>query len=462
LFADHGARGAVAARNFSFDLANAGSAIGSFLGNTITFELVADGSLGDLAFHFKGAALTFSTSSFGFTLCGKTGRQVVEEAAAIGQDAPPKRGKALINGWRRGRDLGTDALTKFFEQCRGGRRRVTVHLKDALPNLTLSPGRRAKEANALTKRAKIFQELRTLRHGASDGRNNVAAGLRGSLLLANAERGAGQTKRLTKGRDTAQREVALFFKLLALDVKQRLFARLLKAARCKERIDHGIKSVLRLGKTGAKLALHPFIKLGDALLVSAELCKSLIVGVGSLAGRQFADGTLGAALKFGLSDGLAGAAKRTTHACLLAEAKAFAGGTLLDVAERGVEDGLRVGRHVAGQVGFRYGGGKAARSSNALLGQFGRQGAETAGLRSKTPGSFEGALLVRGEAGNARNGATLRVDIGLEGFSRKAAGACDEFFTGTLDGRGRREGSALSRGARADTKKAAKGTTDCG
>ena len=74
----------------SFAIGSLGFELGLVLGEAVTFGFFADGVLDDLAFHVEGATLLFGTGCGSLLLGGDTGSQVVEKAAAIGQDAPTK------------------------------------------------------------------------------------------------------------------------------------------------------------------------------------------------------------------------------------------------------------------------------------------------------------------------------------------------------------------------------------
>jgi len=111
----------------SFAIRPFGFELGLVLGEAVAFKLFSDGVLDDLTFHVEGEALPIGTGFGSLILGGNAGRQVVEEAAAIGQDAPPES-RQTLGSCRLGRCvLGANALAEFFKERRRRRLGSATH-----------------------------------------------------------------------------------------------------------------------------------------------------------------------------------------------------------------------------------------------------------------------------------------------------------------------------------------------
>jgi hypothetical protein len=153
--------------------------------------------------------------------------------------------------------------------------------------------------------------------------------------------------------NASQREIPAFFKFLAADVKPCLLKGTLHATDLQEWIDFRAKALAGLREARTNLAKGARKQSRDSLLIETELSKSSVERLLTLARGFFTDVALGRAFEFGFRDGLTGTAECPGASSLLAEFNAPTGSAFFNVADRGVEDRLCIGRHVLFDVDVR-------------------------------------------------------------------------------------------------------------
>jgi hypothetical protein len=245
---------------------------------------------------------------------------------------------------------------------------------------------------------------------------------------AYAKGGSRQAETGTQHFDTAQWKITFLFELLAGDVQFGLRKGTLGAADLEQRVDFGAKTGSRLLEARANLAKGTRIQGRDTLLIESKLLEGTVVGCGTLTGSLFTDVALGAPLKFGLGNGLAGAAEGAGARRLLAKAKAFLRGALREGTDGRIKNRLRKRRHVTGEISFRKARGEIAGSGNTFLHEFAGQWGEGSAGGGYSTGSLKASQFVGREACNAG------LVVGAEGLGSKSlsathkiAGSCLNF-----------------------------------